>query len=84
MKDLSSKSDSTNECEICLKSFAHKATLQKHIEQIHEGKRPYECKVCQKRFSQKINLQTHTVSVHERKRSYQCNICSKTIQESTT
>ena len=53
VKKIFSKSDSTIECEICLKSFGHKATLKKHTEQIHEGKRPYECKVCQKSFSQK-------------------------------
>jgi KRAB domain-containing zinc finger protein len=50
------------ECPTCNGSFTKKWHLKKHIESIHEGKKPYSCTLCEKSFSQSSNLNRHKKS----------------------
>ena len=49
--------------------------MEKHIESIHEKKRPYECSKCDACFTQSHVLKKHIISVHEGNKDYQCPIC---------
>ena len=39
--------------------------MNRHIELVHKGKKPFECNDCGKSFSQKINLSKPVKSVHK-------------------
>ena len=45
-------------CPICMKTFAHKCNIGKHM-LLHAGVKPYRCIICGKTFSQKCNTQRH-------------------------
>ena len=67
--------DTGLKCTICYSIFKTKQNLKKHIDGVHEGKKPFKCDVCDASFSQKINLTEHVASVHEGKKPFKCNIC---------
>ena len=55
-------------CPECPLAFSQKVSLNKHIEIVHEGKKPHVCSVCLTAFSTKGNLKNHIEMVHEGKR----------------
>lgn len=50
-------------CDLCGFTFACKRGLKKHIEGVHENRRPYQCHLCEKSFktvhARKYHLNTH-------------------------
>lgn len=44
------------DCELCNNRFFRKHHLERHIQSIHEGQRPWMCEVCGFAFHQKPNL----------------------------
>lgn len=44
------------DCELCNTRFFRKHHLERHIQNIHEGQRPWTCDVCGFAFHQKPNL----------------------------
>ena len=52
-----------------------KETLKKHVDNVHERKKPHECSQCDAAFAQKSTLNSHVLSVHECKKQYQCSTC---------
>ena len=38
--------------------------MREHIENIHEGKKPYHCLICDSRFAAKRNFTAHVAVVH--------------------
>ena len=59
---------SMKECNECNVRFVNKQSLKRHIEKVHEGKKPfmyYECKV---EFGNKQSLNRHIETVHEGKK----------------
>lgn len=50
--------DNDYHCPICMKTFAHKCNIGKHM-LLHAGIKPYRCIMCSKAFSQKCNAQRH-------------------------
>ena len=47
----------------------------KHIELVHEGKRPFECSSCGSRFGYKNDFNEEIVPIHENKKHFKCYIC---------
>jgi uncharacterized Zn-finger protein len=42
-------------------------TLRKHVESVHEGKKPFQCNICVASFSQKGHMNRHFESVMNRR-----------------
>ena len=51
-------------CSICDYEFTRQATLKRHIQSVHEEKKPHRCSICDCNFSQKGNLKQHIKLVH--------------------
>ena len=49
--------------------------MNKHVESVHEGKKPFKCDICDYSSSQKGHLKTHVASVHEGQKTFKCHIC---------
>ena len=47
-------------CDQCLKDFATKTTLKRHIRVVHDQQCPYKCEICLKKFSQRWYQNKHT------------------------
>ena len=52
-------------CPECSRVFALKNNLKKHIEAVHEGKKPFVCPRKSSRFARKQDLNRHVKAVHE-------------------
>ena len=62
-------------CSKCNSTFSKKLDVNRHIDSVHEGKRPYKCSFCNISFGIKQNLTRHITSVHEKKKPFKK--CSK-------
>ena len=69
-------------CFACDASFTSKKYLQKHIDRIHKGKKPYTCNDCNFHFKSKRTLIGHNTSVHQGRKPFKCDICEKGFQYS--
>ena len=63
-------------CNICNYKSAYKYNLKIHIENVHEGIKPFKCSICESTFSQKGDMMKHIESVHEGIKPFKCNICN--------
>ena len=54
-----------SKCKICGHCFSAKQDLKRHIEAVHENRKPHKCSFCDYSCSQKNDLNTHIASVHE-------------------
>ena len=52
-------------CPECGRVFGLKTNLKKHIEAVHEGKKPFVCPRKSSRFARKQDLNRHVKAVHE-------------------
>ena len=58
-----------------------KTTLNRHVQSVHEGKKPFECSICNIKFARKDYLKKH-VSVHgTKKKQFNCTICNVSFTE---
>ena len=65
---------------LCHSKFTIKPGLKRHVEYIHEGKKPaFVCTFCSKRFELKKDMKNHINVVHEGKKPFDCKICFKKI-----
>ena len=51
-------------CPHCGKSFGSTTGVNRHIEAVHEKKRPHSCHLCDLAFAQKGQLKTHIKGKH--------------------
>ena len=59
-------------------TYSEKGSLKKHIDLVHEGKKPYGCPTCNKAFGRSQTLKDHILSVHE-KNSHKCSFCDLSL-----
>lgn len=78
LKDHMKVHRQAHRCDICLMTFVHFETLQRHITSTHSNLRPYRCELCSKCFKKKQVLTVHMLT-HTGQKEYKCNICSKTF-----
>ena len=52
-------------CTECSRVFGLKTNLKKHIEAVHEGKKPFVCPRKSSRFARKQDLNRHVKAVHD-------------------
>ena len=45
--------------------FDKEENFKRHIEMVHEAKKPYECEHCHKVFDEEENFKKHIESVHK-------------------
>ena len=58
-----------------------KTTLNRHVQGVHEGKKPFECSICNIKFARRDYLKKH-VSVHDtKKKQFNCSICNVSFTE---
>ncbi|RUS76194.1 hypothetical protein EGW08_016038 [Elysia chlorotica] len=70
----------TFQCNVCLKSFLHRATLYKH-KNTHLSHKLFHCDICGKGFSQKGYLLTHN-RTHTLEKPFRCDVCGRGFSHS--
>ena len=65
-------------CSECDHSFAKKTELKRHINSVHDRKKPFNCSICNVMFSSAANLKKH-VCVHQE--PYNCPFCDRSFVE---
>jgi uncharacterized Zn-finger protein len=53
----------SHKCELCLKTFGRKRTLNKHVAVVHHGEKQFKCEICFKQIADKANFNKHMSSV---------------------
>ena len=51
-------------CEVCLAEFTTEASLQRHIETIHQSSMKFECEDCEESFTREDSLKRHQKEKH--------------------
>ena len=70
------------QCNLCDKFFLGqygKKGLKKHVNSVHEKKKPYQCSICGNSYSERSKLNRHVVA-HEAKKSIKCYICQEPFE----
>ena len=49
--------------------------MKKHIETVHEGKKPHLCSICGSGFPSNKNLKRHISAVHDKDKLFTCVLC---------
>ena len=62
-------------CPLCGSKLKSKYYLKYHIQEVHEGIKPYSCSMCDKRFAQRNKLKDHISNIHERIKPFKCSAC---------
>ena len=55
-------------CELCDYNSSQKGNLKRHMEAVHEGKKPFKCSACDYKCSEKGSLKRHVLLLHEGKK----------------
>ena len=63
------------DCGICGKTFGLKATLNRHIQSVHERAKPHKCDICETYFTRKGSLNDHILHVHDKVKPHKCKLC---------
>ena len=66
-----------HECVKCSLKYGSKGELTRHVNEVHEGKKPNKCTQCGKCFSRKPELNRHITVIHEKKKPFKCDICNQ-------
>ena len=66
-------------CAMCNYEASLKGNLTKHIDAVHDGKKPFSCDICGMSFKQKQGLERHIPLVHEGIKPFQCEIWERKL-----
>ena len=88
-KDMKEEQNSTDEvdyksknehvCHICNAKFSDSHGVKRHIQSVHEIKRPNLCDICSKSFTRASEVRIHKEAVHEGKKPHVCDFCTKSF-----
>lgn len=69
--------DRTFACSLCTSTFFFKQNRDRHINEVHLGKRPHKCEHpgCEGAFKNRSGLKQHVRTVHEKARPFKCEQC---------
>jgi stress-induced morphogen len=71
------------ECGECKTFFTNKYLMKRHIERVHEEKKPaFSCPICDASFMSKQGMQRHILSTHEGVKPFECDICRSKFAQS--
>lgn len=64
-------------CNMCTSTFLFKQNRDRHINEVHLGKRPHKCDHpgCEGAFKNRSGLKQHVRTVHEKARPFKCEKC---------
>ena len=71
------KTEQEHACKFCLKYFARKTTLERHIQNIHFGTDMNICPTCNKKLASKEGLKAHMKTHAENRGYFVCKECGK-------
>lgn len=68
-------------CHLCPSTFFFKQNRDRHINEVHLGKRPHKCEFpgCNGAFKNRSGLKQHVRTVHEKARPFKCDKCDSTF-----
>jgi len=61
--------------EGCSADFGTKQGMQKHVNAVHLGLKPYQCEICDKTFAEKTQMMSHIQNVHTNVKKIKCQFC---------
>jgi KRAB domain-containing zinc finger protein len=64
-------------CPICKKPLVGPRNIQRHIDTVHLGLKPYNCHGCEKSFGFLNNLQKHLKIAHKKSIVFTCSECGQ-------
>jgi hypothetical protein len=79
-KEMRTKRQKSNQCNICKKQLSTPMSLESHIQNIHHNGKSWKCSLCPKSFTTKYIMTNHILNVHEKKKPFYCKICGKTFR----
>ncbi|XP_069670948.1 zinc finger protein 596-like isoform X5 [Periplaneta americana] len=68
--------DISLKCNICGKTFGHKANLKRHVLRAHNLERSFQCDVCGVSFTKSETLKKHSFQ-HTGEKPFKCEVCGK-------
>ena len=60
---------------MCGGKYQSGGVLKKHINSVHNGKKPYKCTICEHNCSTNTQLNVHISAVHEGNKPHKCLNC---------
>lgn len=66
-----------SKCHICGMKFSDFAIKQRHVSQVHDGRREYKCNACDSVLCSVAGLRRHVNRVHLMERRFPCGLCDK-------
>lgn len=66
-----------SKCHICGLKFSDFSIKQKHVSDVHDGRREYKCNACDSVLCSVAGLRRHVNRVHLMERRFPCHLCDK-------
>ena len=82
IKTLIEPPGESNKCSICNVNFSSLSDVNRHIEFVHERKKPDKCEICGASYKRHYKLKAHVLRAHKGTdfydgRDYKCSICDR-------
>mmetsp|Transcript_5493 Transcript_5493/g.16375 ORF Transcript_5493/g.16375 Transcript_5493/m.16375 type:complete len:142 (-) Transcript_5493:230-655(-) len=62
--ELSAAQSTGHTCPICARIFSHRHNMRRHIDMVHQNRRPHHCEFCQKTFMTRSCVRRHISRRH--------------------
>ena len=65
IQKMHTKKSDTDQCNICMKTFANVSNLRSHYKTVHQGEKEFKCNQCEKAYTSRQNLKKHLNLLHK-------------------